>query len=99
MRPLIFILCCFCAISSYAQDDDDTSATFRLSEIALLDLEPNNATVSLNVVSPNNAGEKAIIVSTNNNKWINFSSAVKSTTASRSISAKIVYGQVPPGIY
>jgi hypothetical protein len=99
MRPLINILCCFCAISSYAQDNDDTSATFRLSEIALIDLEPNNAAVSLKVVAPNNAGEKAIIVATNNNKWINFSSAVKSSTASRSIFVKIVYGQVPPGIY
>lgn len=99
MRPLIYILCCFYAISSYAQDNDDTSATFKLSEIALLDLAPNNTTVTLNVVAPDNAGEKAIIEATNNNKWINFSSAVKSSTASRSISVKIVSGQVPPGIY
>lgn len=98
MRPLIYILCCFCAISSYAQDDDDTSVTFRLREIALLDMEPNNSTVTLNVVAPNNAGEKAIIVATNNNKWINFSSAV-SVGTTRYISIIIEDGQVPPGIY
>jgi hypothetical protein len=98
MRPLIYILCCFCAISTYAQDNDDTSATLRLSEIALLDLEPSNATVTLNVVAPNNAGEKAIIVATNNNKWINFSSAVIEGN-SRSISIIIEDGLVPPGIY
>lgn len=99
MRPLIYIICCFYAISSYSQDWDDTSATFKLSEIALIDLAPNNTTVTLNIVAPNNAGERAIIVATNNNKWINFSSAVKNSSASRSISVKIVYGQVPPGIY
>lgn len=99
MRLLIYILCCFCAISSYAQDDDDTSVTFRLrEEIALLDIEPSNATVTLKVVAPNNAGEKAIIIATNNNKWINFSSAVFKDN-SRSISIVIEDGQVPPGIY
>lgn len=98
MRPLIYMICFFCAISSQAQDWDDTSATFKLSEIALLDLEPNNATVTLNVVAPNNAGEKALVVAANNNKWINFSSAV-SAGATRYISIIIEDGQVPPGIY
>ncbi|MDD3723143.1 MAG: hypothetical protein PHW92_11800 [Lutibacter sp.] len=98
MRPLIYIICCFYAMSSYAQDDDDTRVTFELSEIAMLDLEPNNATVTLNVVAPNNAGEKATIVTANNNKWINFSSAVSAGTT-RYISIVIEDGQVPPGIY
>ncbi len=98
MRPLIYIICCFYAISSYAQVEGNTSATFTLSEIALIDLAPNNTTVTLNVVAPTNAGEKAIIVATNNNKWINFSSAVIEGN-SRSISIIIEEGQVPPGIY
>lgn len=99
MKALIYILCFFCAISSYAQDYDVTSATFRLrDEIALIDLEPNNATVTFNVATPNNAGEKSLILTANNNKWINFSSAVSLGTT-RYISIIIEDGQVPPGIY
>lgn len=99
MRSLIYIICSFCTISIYAQDWDDTSASFVLSEIALIDLEPNNTTVTLNVVGPNNAGEKALIVAANNNKWINFSSAVFAGY-SRSISIQMELGQkAPPGIY
>ncbi|MBK5208767.1 MAG: hypothetical protein JJE44_04590 [Flavobacteriaceae bacterium] len=107
MKLLIYIICCFYAISSYAQkakkshnnDTDETTATFELREVALLDLEPSNATVRLDIVSPKEAGKKAEVVTTNNNKWINFSSAVSDDTASRSISIEIEDGQVPPGIY
>jgi len=99
MRQLIYIICCFYAISSYGQVNvKATTATFKLSEIALIDLGSNNTTVTLNVVAPTNAGEKAIIVATNNDKWINFSSAVFEGN-SRSISVIIATGQVPPGIY
>jgi hypothetical protein len=95
----MYIICCFYAISIYAQDSDETSATFRLSEIALLDLSPGNATVTLNVGAPTDAGEKAQIVATNNDKWIHFSSAVFPGN-SRSISIQMELGQkAPPGIY
>ncbi len=98
MRSLIYIICFFYAMSCFAQDNDDTKVTFELSEVAMLDLEPNNTTVTLNVVAPTKAGEKAIIVAANNNKWINFSSAVSAGTM-RFISIIIEDGQVPPGIY
>jgi hypothetical protein len=100
MRPLIYIICCFYAISSYGQVNvKATSATFRLREIALIDLAPNNTTVTLNVVAPDDAGEKFKIVSTNNDKWINFSSAVIAGK-SRSISIQMEADQAAPsGIY
>jgi hypothetical protein len=100
MKRLIFIICGFCAISSYGQTDTGSiNATLNLSQVAMLDLEPNNSTVTLNLSSAIEAGEKAAVVMTNNDKWINFSSAVTSTAAPRSISIKIEDGQVPPGIY
>ena len=99
MKQLIFIICGFCAISNYAQDTGSINATFNLSQVAMLDLEPNNSTVTLNIAASNEAGEKAAIVMANNKKWINFSSAVSSMSSSRSISVKIEDGQVPPGIY
>ena len=98
MRQLIFIICGFCAISSYAQiDTGSINATINLSQLAMLDLEPNNSTVMLNLSSAIEAGEKAAVVMTNNEKWINFSSAVANN--SRGISVKIADGQVPSGIH
>ncbi|PKP14233.1 MAG: hypothetical protein CVU08_01155 [Bacteroidetes bacterium HGW-Bacteroidetes-3] len=99
MKQLIFIICGLCAISNYAQNDiGSISATFDLSQVAMLDLEPNNSTVTLNLAA-NEAGEKVTMVTANNKKWINFSSAVTSAAAPRSISIVIADGQVPSGIY
>jgi hypothetical protein len=73
--------------------------TFTLSQVAMLDLEPDNLPLTLKIAAPNDAGEKALIVAANNNKWINFSSAVFPGN-SRSISIQMELGQkVPPGIY
>jgi hypothetical protein len=98
MKQLIYIICFFCAISNYAQETGDINATFNLSEIAMLDLEPDNLTITLNIEASNEAGEKATIVLANNKKWINFSSAVSGSN-SRYISIKIDGGQVPSGTY
>lgn len=98
MRQLILIICGFCAISSFGQVQRDINASFSLSQVAMLDLEPNNSTVTLNLSSAIEAGEKVKVVETENEKWLNFSSAVSSMAASRSISVQID-GQVPAGIY
>lgn len=98
MKKLIYIICGFCVISNYAQETGSINATFNLSQVAMLDLEPDNSTVTLSLAT-NEAGEKAAIVTSNNKKWLNFSSAVASIAAARSISVKIDGGQVPSGIY
>jgi len=98
MKKLIYIICCFCAISSFGQSQGIANATFNLFEVAMLDLEPDNSTVTLSLAT-NEAGEKAAIVTSNNKKWLNFSSAVSSTEAARSISVKIDGGQVPSGLF
>ncbi|MDF1518684.1 MAG: hypothetical protein P1P79_12130, partial [Lutibacter sp.] len=89
-------LCGLCAISSYAQVTESVTASFTLNEVAMLDLEPSNSTVTLNLSSAIEAGEMATVETTNNDQWINFSSAVFENT-SRSISINID-GQVPSGI-
>ena len=96
MKQLIYIICGFCAISGFGQSQGIANATFNLFEVAMLDLEPNNSTVTLSLSSAIEAGEQAAVVMTNNDKWINFSSAVAGN--SRGISVKID-GQVPAGIY
>ena len=99
MKQLIYIIFGFCAISNYAQGDTGSViASFTLSQVAMLDLEPNNSTLTLNLAT-NEAGEKVTMVTANNKKWINFSSAVTSAATPRSISVKIDGGQVPSGIY
>lgn len=95
MKQLIYIICGLCAISSFGQSSVNT--IFNLSEIAMLDLKPNNSTVTLSLAT-NEAGEKAAIVTSNNKKWLNFSSAVIAGK-SRNISIHITDGQVPSGIY
>ncbi|MGV8946611.1 MAG: hypothetical protein ACOH1N_09295 [Lutibacter sp.] len=97
MKQLIYIICGLCAISSFGQSQGSTNATFNLLEVAMLDLEPDNSTVTLSLAT-SEAGEKSVLVSANNKKWLNFSSAVSPNT-SRNISVKIDGGQVPPGIY
>ena len=99
MKQLVFIIFGFCTISNYAQNSGSVNATFNLSQVAMLDLEPNYSTVTLNLAASAEAGEMTTIVMANNKKWINFSSAVSSTAASRSILIKIDGGQVPPGVY
>ncbi|MDP2069153.1 MAG: hypothetical protein Q8K04_09315 [Lutibacter sp.] len=98
MKKLIYIICGLCAISSFGQSQGSANATFNLSQVAMLDLEPDNSTVTLSLAT-NEAGEKAAMVTANNKKWLNFSSAVSSTASARSISVKIDGGQVPSGIY
>jgi len=99
MKQLIYILCGLYAISSFSQaNTGNINATFTLSQVAMLDLEPNNSTVTLSLAT-NEAGEKVAMMTSNNKKWINFSSAVTSTAAPRSISINIADGQVPSGIY
>ena len=97
MKKLIYIICGFCAISNYAQDIARVDARFKLPLVAMLDLKPNNSTVTLSLAT-NEAGEKAAMVTANNKKWLNFSSAVIGNNA-RSIFVKIDGGQVPSGIY
>lgn len=98
MKQLILIICGLCAISSFGQTNiKNINATFNLSRVAMLDLEPNNSTITLSLAT-NEAGEKAAMVTANNKKWLNFSSAVIGNNT-RSISVKIDGGQVPSGIY
>jgi hypothetical protein len=99
MKQLTYIIFGFCVISTFSQETGSINATFNLSQVAMLDLEPNNSAVTLNLEASNEAGEMAVIVMENNKRWINFSSAVSSTAAPRSISVKIDDGQVPSGLY
>lgn len=96
MKQLLIILCLFYTLLNYAQIRKSKFVTFNLGEVAMLDIEPNNTAVILNLNAPNEAGKSAQITSTNNQKWINFTSAIYNTQ--RSISIQID-GEVPSGVH
>jgi hypothetical protein len=100
MKPLTLLLFSLYIISSSAQRNvDEINVNLNLNEIAILNIEPSNTMVVLNLETPNNPGEKAKITSVNNKKWINFSSAITENSPPRNLSIKIEDGSVPSGIY
>lgn len=98
MKQLIVFIW-LCSLSAYSQKNvDNAIATFKLKEIALLNIEPNNTTVLLSLGTPDFPGEKLKLMAVNNSKWINFTSAVSKNGSPRNLSIKIEDGNVPEGI-
>jgi hypothetical protein len=73
-----------------------TDVGITLPSVALLDIEPNNSAVLLELKSPTEAGSFVKSTQQTNAKWINYTSAVPSG-AFRSVSVQIEYGNVPAG--
>lgn len=73
-----------------------TNVGITLPSIALLDIEPNNSAVLLEIKAPTEAGTFLKSAQQTNAKWINYSSAVASGRT-RSVSVQIEYGSVPTG--
>lgn len=90
-----FLLLLFSS-SIRAQLTGTVNVNFTLSEVAMLDIEPNNSAIALTLNRPTEAGLPATNGSSLNSKWINYSSAV-SVGETRSISAQISSGTVPAG--
>ena len=97
-----FLLVIILISSSYSfsqQNVGRRTATFKLNEMALLSIAPNNNTVTLNLDSPDFSGQKVKTTSSNNAKWINFTSAIAPNSSPRNLSIRIDDGTVPPGLY
>ena len=98
MKKLTLLIYFVVCIANGQNNEDNSYATFKLKEIALLSIEPSNSTVILNLGSPEFSGEKIEMVAVNNTKWINFTSSLSKNAAPRNISVRIEDGKVPPGI-
>jgi len=99
MKNLLLFLFLLITMLSYAQQNESSkTTTFKLKEIALLNIEPNNTTVVLNLNSPDFAGEKVKMITANNSTWVNFTSAVSKDSSPRDLSIKIEDGNVPAGL-
>ncbi|WP_111707367.1 hypothetical protein [Lutibacter citreus] len=98
MKILTILLSLVVFVVKGQSNEASRYATFKLKEIALLNIEPSNTSVILNLESPKLPGEKMTTKAVNNTKWINFTSSLTNKSSSRNISIKIEDGEIPPGI-
>ncbi len=85
---------------SQDQNTDDHNVKVNIPEVALLDIEPTNNSITLAPEAPTEAGEFLDFSNaTNNSLWLNYSSVVGSTTEpSRKVGVAITSGSVPSGM-
>lgn len=72
------------------------TVSLTLSEIAMLDIEPNSSPISITLTAPTEAGSPIANKVLTNAKWLNFTSAV-TTRSTRNITAQISSGTLPAG--
>jgi hypothetical protein len=95
MRFFILIIAMLVCTIVHAQTTDNVSVNITLQSVALLDIEPNNTSITLAMTSPTEAGN-AINSTTNNSKWLNFTSAV-TPALTRRVTAQLT-GTLPSGV-
>ncbi|MCU0340632.1 MAG: hypothetical protein MUE30_12170 [Spirosomaceae bacterium] len=81
---------------AWAQSSASVGVNVSLPTVALLDLAPSSAGISLPLHAPSEAGN-SLTVSSDNSKWLNFSSTIESG-GGRYITAQIGAGSVPAGL-
>lgn len=84
----VFLFFCSTMFLS-AQTTGSRNINVNLSEVALLDVEPAMTAISFNFLAPTEAGRPLTIPAVNTTKWLNYTSAIKTTTPARSVSAQI----------
>ncbi len=105
MKKITIIIAAVATIfttSVFAQDNNDDAhdVAIKIPEVALLDIEPANNSVTLSPEAPTEAGEFLDFSNaTDNSLWLNYSSVVGSTTEpSRKVTVAITNGTVPSGM-
>lgn len=91
---------CFSVLCYTQVDIDQHDVTFTIPEIALVDIEPDNTTLTLTLDQPADGGAPVIASSggTNATKWLNYSSCLSPSATNRNVLVQISSGTVPPGI-
>ncbi len=85
---------------SCCQMTAQADASLEIPELSIMDIEPDNTAISLAFSSPVEAGEALAITDSgvDDSKWLNYSCSLADRSTSRSISAQITSGSIPPGI-
>ncbi len=94
MVKLIFLFGLLLSCNVLSQTTGNRTVTLTLPVVTLLDVEPAG-TINLNYTAPAEAGNAVTIPAANTTKWINYTSAITASGATRRITASI--SQVIPG--
>ncbi|HAQ37068.1 MAG TPA: hypothetical protein DCX89_09095 [Saprospirales bacterium] len=72
----------------------------QFPSIVLLDIEPGDHTVNLEISAPTEAGNPVTIgsLAADNTLWMNYTSALSSSASSRSVTVQLMSGSVPSGL-
>lgn len=68
-----------------------------ISEMAILDIEPNTNSFTVSLDAPDEAGASAVFTNTNTTKWVNYSSSFPTSGSNRTILVN-TQSAVPPGL-
>ncbi len=99
MKIWISILFFMMSLHISGQSTDYWEVNLTLPQIALLDIEPNNATIELEADVPNNpGGELNTGEGIDNSKWINYTSTSTLSSPTKNVIMEIIQGQVPSGM-
>ena len=106
MKKITILLAALATIFTtniFAQSDNNTDehgVAINIPEVALVDVEGSNRTITLAPETPTEAGEFLDFSNaTDNSLWLNYSSVVGAKTeASRKVSVAITNGSVPGGM-
>ena len=104
MKKFIIILATIATLTNLnAQNDSNSDAhdvVINIPEVALVDVEGTNKTITLSPEAPTEAGEFLDFSNaTDNSLWLNYSSVIGSKTeASRNVTVAITNGYVPSGM-
>lgn len=94
MVKLTFVISLLISCSLFSQTTGNRTVTLTLPIVTLMDVEPAG-TISLNYTAPTEAGNPIIVPVANTTKWINYTSAIATSSVTRRITAAV--SQVIPG--
>jgi len=97
-RWTIFIVLLGIGPSLYGQQSARHPVCLVIPEIAIVDIEPNNTAINLQFKAPLEGGKAISADEVNENKWLNYTSAITRTGSNRRITAQIANGSLPEGV-
>ena len=81
-------------------ESNRVSISVSIPEIALIDLAPSTSTIELSIKAPRQAGDPIDLSGAkDDSKWINYTSAIEAKGPKRSVTAQILSGSLPRGLY
>ncbi|WP_294302195.1 hypothetical protein [uncultured Chryseobacterium sp.] len=94
IAKFIFLSSCLLTHSIFSQTTGSRTITLTLPVVTQMDVEPAGSII-LNFTAPTEAGNPVIVPLVNTTKWINYTSAIALSGATRRIAASI--SQIIPG--